>query len=57
MSPVGPHGFGGQPPWPTTVRVKPPCATATSQIVVAHGGMTLPAAVAHGGKFPHLYIR
>jgi hypothetical protein len=26
-----------------------------SQIVVAHGGMTRPAAVAHGGKFPRLY--
>jgi hypothetical protein len=57
MSPVGPHGFGGQPPWPTAVRLKPSCAMAASQIAVAHGGMTRLAAVAHGGKFPHLYIR
>jgi hypothetical protein len=35
MSPVGPHGYGCQPPWATIVRVKPPCATAASQIVAA----------------------
>jgi hypothetical protein len=32
--------------------------TAVSALtVVAHGGMTHPAAVAHDSKFPHLYIR
>jgi hypothetical protein len=36
---------GGQPPWATTANDKPQCATAASQI-----------AVAHGGKFPLLYI-
>jgi hypothetical protein len=30
---------------------------AASQIAVAHGGMAHPAAVAHGGKSPLLYIR
>jgi hypothetical protein len=57
MSPVDPHEFGGQPPWPMAVRVKLSCATAASQIAVVHDSMTRPAVVAHGGKLPHLYIR
>jgi hypothetical protein len=55
-SPVGPHERGGQLSWPTTVSDKSSCATATSQTAVAHGGMTRPAAVAYGGKFPTLCI-
>jgi hypothetical protein len=56
MSPVGPHGRGGQPLRATAVTVKPSCATVASQTAVAHGGTAHPAVVAYSGKFPPLYI-
>jgi hypothetical protein len=56
MSPVGPHGRGGQPLRATAVTVKPSCATVASQTAVAHGGTAHPAVVAYNGKFPPLYI-
>jgi hypothetical protein len=35
---AGPHGRGGQPPWPMAVGIYSTCATAAGPTVVAHGG-------------------